>query len=74
MPPQQSVALENYLERTKLEIVHIVFFPSRDNLSAKQRQTLKVLSTYSELSLKKVFLSNYKQKSYYSKKLKCASS
>ena len=49
----QSVALENYLERAKLEIFNIIFSSAKKNLSAKQRQTLKALSTNSEVNLKK---------------------
>ena len=40
-PPQPSVALESYLERTEYEIASITFSPVSDNLSAKQRQALK---------------------------------
>ena len=36
-PPQPSVALENYLEQTKLEIAKIAFTDVKDNLSANQR-------------------------------------
>jgi len=35
------VALENYLQRTKLEIANLVFSDTKDNLTAKQRQTFK---------------------------------
>ena len=52
-PPQPSVALENYLERTKLEIANITFTDVKDNLSANQRRALKTLKTNSELNLKK---------------------
>ena len=52
-PPQPSVALESYLERTKYEIASITFSPVRDNLSAKQRQALKTLRTNSEVNLQK---------------------
>ena len=52
-PPQQSVALENYLERTKLEIASLVFSDTKDNLTAKQRQTLKALNANSDINLKK---------------------
>ena len=36
-PPEPSVALENYLEQTKLEIAKIAFTDVKDNLSANQR-------------------------------------
>ena len=52
-PPQPSVALESYLERTKYENASITFSSGRDNLSAKQRQALKTLRTNSEVNLKK---------------------
>ena len=43
-PPQPSVALENYLERTKYEIATISFCDNmQDNLSAKEREALKKL-------------------------------
>jgi len=38
--PQLSVALENYLEQTKLEIANITFTDVKDNLSANQRCAL----------------------------------
>ena len=37
-PPQPSVALESYLERTKFEIARIPFLNEIDNLSARQRE------------------------------------
>ena len=52
-PPQPSVALESYLERTKYENASSTFSSGRDNLSAKQRQALKTLRTNSEVNLKK---------------------
>ena len=52
-PPQPSVALENYLEQTKLEIANITFTNVKDNLSANQRQALKTLKTNGEINLKK---------------------
>ena len=36
-PPQPSVALESYLERTKFEIVSITFSNEKDNLSARTK-------------------------------------
>ena len=45
-PPQPSVALESYLERTKYEFASITF-------SLKQRQALKTLRANSEVNLKK---------------------
>ena len=52
-PPQPSVALENYLEQTKLEIANITFTDVKDNLSANQRRALKTLKTNGELNLKR---------------------
>ena len=52
-PPQSSVALENYLEQTKLEIANITFTNVKDNLSANQRLALKTLKSNSEVNLKK---------------------
>ena len=48
------MALENYLEQTKLEIANITFTDVKDNLSVKnQRRALKTLKTNSEINLKK---------------------
>ena len=47
------MALENYLEQTKLEIANITFTNVKDNLSASQRRALKTLKTNSEINLKK---------------------
>ena len=52
-PPQPSVALESYLERTKFEIASITFSNEKDNLSARQRAALKTLSANKEINLKK---------------------
>ena len=52
-PPQPSVALENYLERTKFEIATTVFSDARDNLSAKQRQTLSALRANKRVNIKR---------------------
>ena len=52
-PPQPSVALENNLEQTKLEIANITFTDVKDNLSANQRRALETLKTNSEINLKK---------------------
>ena len=52
-PPQPSVALETYLERTKFEFATTVFFDARDNLSAKQRQTLSALRANKQVNIKK---------------------
>ena len=51
--PQPSVALENYLQRTKLEIANLVFSDTKDNLTAKQKQTFKALNANSDINLKK---------------------
>ena len=48
-PPQPSVALESYLERTKFEIATITFSNEKDNLSARQREALKTLSANKEI-------------------------
>ena len=47
------MALENYLEQTKLEIANITFTDVKDNLSANQRRALETLKTNSEINLKK---------------------
>ena len=47
------MALENYLELTKLEIANIAFTDVKDNLTANQRLALKTLKTNSEINLKK---------------------
>ena len=52
-PPQPSVAIENYLELTKLEIANITFTDVKDNLSANQRQALKMFKTNREINLKR---------------------
>ena len=52
-PPQPSVALESYFERTKFEIASITFSNEKDNLSARQREALKTLSANKEINLKK---------------------
>ena len=52
-PPQPSVALETYLELTKMELAEAVFTPQSDNLSANERKALKELRTNSEINLKK---------------------
>ena len=48
-----AVALESYLERTEFEIAPITFLNKQDNLSARQREALKTLSTNKEINLKK---------------------
>ena len=47
------MALENYLEETKLETANITFTDVKDNLSANQRQALKTFKTNSEMNLRK---------------------
>ena len=47
------MALENYLERTKLEIANITFTDEKDNLSANERRALKTLKNNNEINLKK---------------------
>ena len=51
-PPEPSVALEIYLERTKFEIASITFSNKKDNLSTRQREALKTRAN-KEISLKK---------------------
>jgi len=52
-PPQPSVALESYLERTKHEIASVVFSDTKDNLTAKQRQTLNTVRANKRVNLKR---------------------
>ena len=52
-PPQQSVALESYFERTKFGTASITFSNEKDNLSARKREALKTLSANKEINLKK---------------------
>ena len=52
-PIQNSVALENYLEETKLELASIVFNPQNDNISANERKAISTLKHNSEINLKK---------------------
>ena len=51
-PPQPSVALENNIEQTKLEIANITFTDEKDNLSANERRALKTLKNNNEINLK----------------------
>ena len=39
-PVQNSVALEKYLEETKLELDSVVFRPQNDNISANERKAI----------------------------------
>ena len=52
-PPQPSVALGNYLERTKYEIATISFCDTQDNLSAKEWESLKKLRANTKVNIKK---------------------
>ena len=52
-PPHPSVALETYLEETKLEIASTVFYPQLDNISAGERAAINALKENSGLNLKK---------------------
>jgi len=47
------VALESYLERTKHDIASVVFSDTKDNLTAKQRQTLNTLRANKRVNLKR---------------------
>ena len=52
-PVQNSVALENYLEETKLEIASAIFRPQFDNISANERNAISALKRNSKIKLKK---------------------
>ena len=53
-PVQNSVALENYLEETKLEIASAIFRPQFDNISANQKNAISALKRNNKINLKKV--------------------
>ena len=53
-PVQNSVALENYLEGTKVELAMAVFHPQMDNISANERNAMSALKRNSKINLKKV--------------------
>ena len=46
---QNSVALEKYLEETKLELDSVVFRPQNDNISANERKAIFSLKRNSEI-------------------------
>ena len=50
-PVQNSVALENYLEETKLELASVVFRPQMDNISANERNSAQ--NRNSKINIKK---------------------
>ena len=50
-PVQNSVALENYLEETKLEIASAIFRPQFDNISANERNAISALKRNSKINL-----------------------
>ena len=52
-PVQNLVALENYLEGTKLELAPAVFRPQMDNISANERNAMGALKRNSKINLKK---------------------
>ena len=52
-PVQNSVALENYLEETKLEIAPAIFRPQFDNISANESNAISTLKRNSKINLKK---------------------
>ena len=52
-PVQNSVALENYLEETKLELASTVFHPQVDNISTNERNAICLLKRNSKINLKK---------------------
>ena len=53
-PVQNSVAPENYLEETKLEIASAIFRPQFDNISANERNAISALKRNNKINLKKV--------------------
>ena len=52
-PIPNSVALERYLEETKLELASTVSHAPLDNISAKERKAIGSLKRNSEINLKK---------------------
>ena len=52
-PVQNSIALENYFEETKLEIACAIFRPQIDNISAYERNAISALKRNSKINLKK---------------------
>ena len=52
-PVQNSVALEHYLEETKLELASTVFHAPLDNISANERKAIGSLKRKNEINLKK---------------------
>ena len=52
-PIQNSVALERYLEETKLKLTSTVFHAPLDNISANERKAIGSLKRNSEINLKK---------------------
>ena len=58
-PIQNSVALERYLEETKLELASTVFHVPLDNISANERKAIGSLKHNSEINLKKADKKNY---------------
>ena len=52
-PVQNSVALENYLEETKLEIASAIYRSQFDNISANERNAISALKRNSKINLKK---------------------
>ena len=50
-PIQNSVALERYLDKTKLELVSTVSHAPLDNISANERNAIGSLKRNSEISL-----------------------
>ena len=51
-PVQNSVALENYLEETKLEIASAIFHPQIDNISANEKNAITALRCNSKITHK----------------------
>ena len=52
-PVQNSVALENYWEETKLEIAWAIFRPQIDHILANERNAISTLKRNSKIKLKK---------------------
>ena len=56
LPPQPALALESYLERTKIAIASITISNEKGitNLSAQKREAMRTLSANKEIKLKRV--------------------
>ena len=52
-PVQQSVALETFLEKVRVQLAEIELIKQRNNLPFKERKALRELSSNSEIIIKK---------------------